>query len=1216
MAKEIGIKLSADAAGAVKAFDDTRRAMGDVSKLAKQLTVDGKDTKAILAEIGDKGGVAFEQLIQKGQQEGKTLRELKQDVINLANQQSQAAKQQKSDAIAAGQAAANNAITLQAGLGPLKEYAAQFVAFTDGAKRSAAEVATMKRELGTVVKDKEQLAALVEGLERIGLTTKASREELTLAAKALINQKVYSEDLLKASLDFAAGTNKSAQESAQLFAILSRGGDVATRALKALGREGGISLADLQSAGAPLRDGKLFTGTPEAAQKVREALIKITEAKFPDAAQAAMSGTDKFNKELERFQASAGTAALAIDKLTKGSLIELLHLLNQMPEGMKAGIGLMGSLGSKAVSLTADTTQFLTNLTLMSAAAPLAGAQIKNLFASGTGLSAMAGGLSNVALFMASVGTVAAMVAPAVLPFLDAARKSTANLTYEVEQSQRAWADMETRSKALQQSRVDDWAKTGADSLHSMGVSSRDVSTAYVGLTDQLEQVRNSHEETFTTVEMVDGQMVKVVRTKAEYVSALERERAQLHATGIQLSEYEKVHGRVIANSKDAAAEVDRTTAAYARQAASYGAMRDALSQQIPHLQEDVDNATNEQEKEAATKRLEAAKKALFDLENSYAQRQIANTQAVAAAESNAAKMAVTEAQQALREKEMASRAAIADRLAVVDAEQGAAAKERDQAMQVINDRQQAEVNAHQETAASAQKYTAERENVERQYNDKVAGLAERRVQIERDAQMQMLGFVRQRLQEQMQADDDQMRLLEARRKTGVDTTQQELAVNQNKTAAMIADENKLHAINMQNAKSEAEQRNENARHRSALAHIAAQDEIQVLDIQARGREAEARALEDKRGQVNAEKEGVETQIELLNWKREHGVAVEREMGDAIKQRTALTIQSLELERDSQLKTEQNAERRSVIEAKAQADINRARVEGDLALAKNHEAEMARQQELRRGEEQILQLQMRSKDQEISALEHESDAGISGQSKLQAAIEERRDMAIKASEAARDAAIADAEKIQDAQLKSQKVAEANLKANNDRNAAEETYLGQLERQLSKLKEQEKSRKGSPLQTMEQAFGAGTSGFSFDSFSNTDTSGLEAKIRATREKLGKSAADTAATPMPTRTEIKEAVGGQAIKSSEQPGAGTAAADVAGGAAAAGASSASGGGASSTTPSGAAPGGTAAASGSTMRAGSITIHAQSVTVNGGSSSGTGSGMDLARGAFFGQ
>ena len=81
--------------------------------------------------------------------------------------------------------------------------------------------------------------------------------------------------------------------------------------------------------------------------------------------------------------------------------------------------------------------------------------------------------------------------------------------------------------------------------------------------------------------------------------------------------------------------------------------MRDALSQQIPHLQEDVDNASDEQQKEAATKRLEAAKKALFDLENSYAQRQIANTQAVAAAESSAAKMAVTEAQQELREKEM-----------------------------------------------------------------------------------------------------------------------------------------------------------------------------------------------------------------------------------------------------------------------------------------------------------------------------------------------------------------------------------------------------------------------------------------------------------------------------------------------------------------------------------------------------------------------------------
>ena len=339
---------------------------------------------------------------------------------------------------------------------------------------------------------------------------------------------------------------------------------------------------------------------------------------------------------------------------------------------------------------------------------------------------------------------------------------------------------------------------------------------------------------------------------------------------------------------------------------------------------------------------------------------------------------------------------------------------------------------------------------------------------------------------------------------------------------------------------------------------------------------------------------GVDTQIELLNWKREHGVSVEREMSEAIKQRTALTIQSLELERDAQLKTEQNVQRRAVIEAKAQADINRARLEGDLALAKNHEAEMARQQELRRGEEQILQLQIRAKDQEISALEHEGDAGLANETKLQTAIEERRDMAIKASNAARDAAIADAEKIEDAQLKSQKVTEANLKANNDRNAAEETYLGQLERQLSKLKEQEKARKGSPVQTLEQAFGSGTSGFKIDAFSTSNTGELETKIRETREKLGKTAAAAAstATNSASVTATSSVPGGQESKSIEQPSAGSAAPGSAGGAAVTG------------------------TSGSTMRAGSITIHAQSVTVNGGSSSGTGSGMDLARGAFFGQ
>lgn len=360
----------------------------------------------------------------------------------------------------------------------------------------------------------------------------------------------------------------------ELAEAIGKGGEGSVRALRQIGEATGVTKEQLE----------LMTGSSKGSAMSLDDLAKNGDKvkeifhKLADEARAHGNATtdlerahNKLNAELEKAKSELGEALLpTIVEVTKG-VRDLVTSFNSLPgwvkavaaESIAAGAG-VAILGNAVGSVLTGINAFKTVAGGLSGALPGIGtgsinaaagianleASIARAMASTTTLSgalptlagattAIKGGATAAAAGIRSIGTsiaTAVAAAPnllaiggivlALASIWHTATKAADDYVYAQQQTQQAMEETTQRAQALAHAMSGDWAHKSAQQLHDMGVTTRDVSQAIIGLNDKIEET-NARSD-------IDAQK------KAEIIDLLQQQKTALEQAGKALGDYDQ----------------------------------------------------------------------------------------------------------------------------------------------------------------------------------------------------------------------------------------------------------------------------------------------------------------------------------------------------------------------------------------------------------------------------------------------------------------------------------------------------------------------------------------------------------------------------------------------------------------------------------------------------------------------------------------------------
>lgn len=343
MAKEVGIRVTANADPAIRAFDDTTKAMNAVSRTAKTLTNDGADVEKILETIGKRGGESFQQLIVQQQQEGRSLQEIKKAVIDLASEQRRATQDAKRGYLEEAQAAAilqQREADRAKGLAALGQQAAEKIREFDAAIREAGvELQDLEQRLRNAFKDDALAAGVVAKIRDLDDIVGVSSQSLAQAAVNLQKFGVYSDENLTRAAIAAKKAGLGVEEVAAAIGKFQKFGD--SRSQLTLKKMLGISAEEVNEIGG---------------------IFEAIDAKFGTSTDGLVKKSDLVRGAWGDFTEDIGRGSQRMRDSLLESLGPLLQALSDLPPAAKEAIGATLGVGSSLAGLGTSALQVAANV--------------------------------------------------------------------------------------------------------------------------------------------------------------------------------------------------------------------------------------------------------------------------------------------------------------------------------------------------------------------------------------------------------------------------------------------------------------------------------------------------------------------------------------------------------------------------------------------------------------------------------------------------------------------------------------------------------------------------------------------------------------------------------------------------------------------------------------------------------------------------------------
>ncbi len=346
--------------------------------------------------------------------------------------------------------------------------------FSRGAQEAAAAADDLADGLkGAFADQADGVAAMVQALGTAkGVLTDG---ELAQAAQSLQNLGAFSEETLTRVANAAAFTGKSADSLAEAFGRFEKFQDA--KSILALQKAIGASGPELEAFGAYLDDnGKLLVDTELRAQAAADALQRFSDGKFGGALDRMSDESARLQGELKLLQQEVGAAGHELRETLAPAGLAAVQALREMPDGVKAFVGLGADFISTGGSMAASSVELAANLKLATGGMGLAASGAKALGLAKTGLAtATTALLSPLGLAIVAIGALAV---------------GFAAYTKEIQNSTKAQEDLlkieEKRLKAYREGK--DLLGKSADDLQKLGVTSQRYSLVLQGLQDAADQ--------------------------------------------------------------------------------------------------------------------------------------------------------------------------------------------------------------------------------------------------------------------------------------------------------------------------------------------------------------------------------------------------------------------------------------------------------------------------------------------------------------------------------------------------------------------------------------------------------------------------------------------------------------------------------------------------------------------------------------------------------
>ena len=664
-----------------------------------------------------------------------------------------------------------DAFILDKGKTAILELAGRLSDLGHEAVQAAANVAAIRRELSTVIQDAGQLDKTVGMVREMSVQFGLNANTVADTVQRMSQFGTVTKESLETVINLAAGTHLGLETVGRNFEQISEGGEGASRAILQMARAANISVEALRQAGAEVSDGKLLTDTPEQAEKARKALESLAQTKYPDAAAKMVSSSMKLAGELEELKANIGGAAASLEASAKGGFASLVHAINEdLAPSVKAAIGIFAEFGGIGLSVGASLLGTAAQVGQVVSAIPAAMA----LFAAAKTVTTVAttaetvateaetvAHLQNIAavegeavaqvqlagakVAVAAASAVSATALALLLAPVAVAAVGIALLTHQLNENAKAQnelTDIEAAgTKALRDHR--EMIGLTTDELRAHSATAKDVTELILGYREALERARAA------------GDQAGIDKYIALIAAAI-RSRGDLAAS----------EGQVRQTTVDTKAALETAEHAYKMNETSIRDVISAHQDRITALKAEIQQVgQNSVKGQELLKEQRSEEEALHQAQTQM--RQDAQKQA----EDSASKQAELAADEVARQKTALEAHAAAgtrtkaDRLSVVAAEEEEAKRRHAASLLAVND----QIEEAKKSLKPTDALVAEKENIERQWNNRKRELANERTQIEKDEADHGIEIQQHRYDEYLRMMDDYQQSIERARATGTD---------------------------------------------------------------------------------------------------------------------------------------------------------------------------------------------------------------------------------------------------------------------------------------------------------------------------------------------------------------------------------------------------------------------------------------------------------------
>lgn len=389
-------------------------------------------------------------------------------------------------------------------------------------------------------------------------------------ANALVTLKKFgadSEDSLTRLQDAARFTNQSVSGLAESFGKFEKFSDA--KSLKALQKELGISAEDLEGFGAKLKDSNTVLLDNEAnIKKAADALRAYMEQNFAGAADRQADAATHLAGELELLKREIGGNVVALKEGFAPALVSVVQSLREMPDGVKAAIGVgvelvgvFASIAATGLTMASQIAIISQNATIMAAAKTTAAGATNLLRAAFT---ALATPLGLVVGLLAGLGVGIGVTIAEYQKLYDETDKLT---LLEAKRAQ----GLHEQKDLLKL--IGDNAKESAQRLLELGKTSADITKLIQGLQDQVQAARNQGNTALEA--QLKAQVRDAINARSALGGLVEGQKAAADqaaaASEKLLAAYKsKASNGVFASDKEQLAALDQVLAKLGKQDAAY----------------------------------------------------------------------------------------------------------------------------------------------------------------------------------------------------------------------------------------------------------------------------------------------------------------------------------------------------------------------------------------------------------------------------------------------------------------------------------------------------------------------------------------------------------------------------------------------------------------------------------------------------------------------